>query len=92
MKTSTDGIVWSNRVSGSTAQFNAIYSDNNVYIAGGTAGTLVTSTNINQAQYSPSYNVWTDFYVPKVTQIGIPTLTSSVTLYTGYYQTYIRAK
>ena len=91
--TSTDAITWTSRISGTTLPIYALTygSGRYVYCAGG--GVLATSTSATNLEYSPYYNIATQFYVPPFTAT---VRTFTLTTYTIYsspmYNNYVRAK
>ena len=92
LSTSTDGITWTARTSGTVSALSAAIYANNLYLYGGAGGVLATSTTSELMEYSNSYNVTTEFYVASATQLTptiTPVPTNTVTLTASNY---VRAK
>jgi len=74
---STDRISWQGRYSGITSNLRSVMQGDRVYTAGGT--TLLTSSSISTVEYSPYYDVQTDFMIPTMTSYQISGLNPGFT-------------
>jgi len=64
IRTSTDAVTWTDKLSGTNNIINAIYYDEDIAIYVGNSGAISYADDLDTSKYSTFYDASTEFYVP----------------------------